>query len=241
MTIKQHTFDSWRDFKLDMPEIFGGATPIMKRFVFRGQADADWPLESSFDRAFVGDNNERAAAYLRYLHFFRALNRRLGKTIPQNNDEAGALAQHYGMPTRLLDWSLSPYAATFFAFYYAKVQKIESTHVAIWAAETALVTTLCDPRHFQILKSRSAENARINRQVGCFIVARGEISNLGEYLESRSTNISPLHRCLIPTRYMDEALNDLILMGQTPVDIYPDFEGVAKYVRLRMAFDGFNL
>jgi FRG domain len=240
--IANHNFSSWGDFKSGLPLVFGGKIPIMKRYVFRGQADASWPLESSFDRAYRGSPARRAKEYKKYLDFFRTLNRRLGRPMPESDDEAGALAQHYGMPTRLLDWSLSPYAAAFFAFYYAKINKVSSTHVAIWAIDRMQLIECSDPRHFEMIRSKSAENARINRQLGCFIAARGQYSNFGEYLEQRPAQASPLHRCIIPrAEFMDDALNDLILMGQTPVDIYPDFEGVAMYVKLRMAFEGYAI
>jgi hypothetical protein len=213
----------------------------MKRFAFRGQADADWSLSSSFDRAYVGADDQRQAAYLHYLRFFRVLNRRLGKEVPENNDEAGAIAQHYGMPTRLLDWSLSPYAAAFFAFYYAKVDRIRQSHVAVWALDARAFPKVADPRYFSVLKTKSIANNRIHRQVGSFVVARGDHYNLDAYLARQHQPEPILHRCIIPMRDTDEALNDLILMGQTPADIYPDFEGVAKYVRLRMAFEGYKL
>lgn len=239
--IAEQTFVSWKDFKGAFPALFGGAQPIMKRFVFRGQADADWPLASSFDRAYVGKDRERQAVYLRFLRFFAVLNRRLGKQLPDDLDELGAVAQHYGMPTRLLDWSLSPYAAAFFAFYYAKVDRVKSTHVAIWAMDARTFPKVADPRHFKVLRSRSIENTRIHRQVGSFVAACDSHYDLGAYLAGRPSAAPILHRCIVPSKFADEALNDLILMGQTPADIYPDFEGVAKYVRLRMAFDGFKL
>lgn len=237
--MNEHILFSWQDYKAALPDLFGGVQPLMKRFVFRGQANADWPLTSSFDRAYVGDDLERETTYERYLKFFRVLNRRLGKLLPADRDETGAVAQHYGMPTRLLDWSLSPYAAAFFAFYYAKVERVDCTHVAVWAIDAKAFPDAADPRHFQVVRPRSADNPRINRQVGLFVAARGSHCDLGDYLERRDPSL--LHRIIIPSDFMDEALNDLILMGQTPADIYPDFEGVAKYVRLRMAFEGFRL
>ncbi|QAY75587.1 FRG domain-containing protein [Sphingosinicella sp. BN140058] len=238
---EQHSFKSWRDFKGALPDLFGGSQPIMKRFAFRGQADADWPLSSSFDRAYVGADVDRQKSYIRYLNFFRVLNRRLGKDLPDDHEETGAIAQHYGMPTRLLDWSLSPYAAAFFAFYYAKVDRVRQSHVAVWALDAREFPKIADPRYFAVLRPRNTGNARIHRQVGSFIIARGEQFDLGAYLSQMPQSSPILHRCIIPTRDADEALNDLILMGQTPADIYPDFEGVAKYVRLRMAFEGYKL
>lgn len=238
---EQHTFRNWKDFKGALPDLFGGTQPIMKRFVFRGQADSDWPLSSSFDRAYVGSDGARQTEYLHYLRFFRVLNRRLGKELPEDLEEMGAIAQHYGMPTRLLDWSLSPYAAAFFAFYYAKVERIKQSHVAIWALDALAFPKIADPRYFAVLKTRNITNARIHRQVGSFIVARGDKFDLSEYLSRQHQSEPVLHRCIVPTICADEALNDLILMGQTPADIYPDFEGVAKYVRLRMAFEGYRL
>jgi hypothetical protein len=238
---EQHVFSRWKDYKGALPELFGEPEPIMKRLVFRGQADADWPLSSSFDRAYVGPGDQRQSSYLSYLRFFRVLNRRLGRSLPEADDEAGAIAQHYGMPTRLLDWSLSPYAAAFFAFYYAKVERTRCSHVAIWALDARVFPDVADPRHFRLLRSKSHENMRIHRQVGSFVAACDDEYDLGEYLTGRKAKRPVLHRCIIPIGDVDEALNDLILMGQTPADIYPDFEGVAKYVRLRMAFEGYSL
>lgn len=238
---QQHAFRSWRDFKGALPAIFGGVQPLMKEYVFRGQASADWDLASSFDRAYVGEDRSRQDIYLRYLKFFRVLNRRLGKQLPVDLDELGMIAQHYGMPTRLLDWSLSPYAAAFFAFYYAKVDRVKCSHVAIWAMNAKNFSRTVDPAVFDILRPSTADNPRVHRQVGMFVAARGADHDLGAHIGKCGGAEPILHRVIIPMRDMDEALNDLILMGQTPADIYPDFEGVAKYVRLRMAFEGFKL
>lgn len=48
-------------------------------------------------------------------------------------DAAGA--QHFGIPTRLLDWSLDPLTALFFAVSDSAVATIDSDNLAVWALQ----------------------------------------------------------------------------------------------------------
>jgi hypothetical protein len=102
-------------------------------WAFRGQADAKWSLETTLYREAV--RNDRISwSNLRsreswLLYQFRRFAHHYRSDLPPEEDVLAwlALIQHYGGPTRLLDFSYSLYVAAFFA-----VESAESD-AAIWA------------------------------------------------------------------------------------------------------------
>jgi hypothetical protein len=104
-------------------------------WVFRGQSRAEWPLETTLYREAARLNldllgvdmlrereNHLIEQFQRFAHHYRS-------DLPSEDDTLAwlALIQHYGGPTRLLDFSYSMYVAAFFA--------VDSTDsdAALWA------------------------------------------------------------------------------------------------------------
>lgn len=79
-------------------------------FVFRGMSSADWPLQTSLER--LGSPPEKVE---------QAALRAFGKYAPTGTVSLKAewdrlaVAQHNGLPTRVLDWTVSPLVAAHFA------------------------------------------------------------------------------------------------------------------------------
>ena len=104
--------DSLRDFG----EFYASLAPVQGRWIFRGHTDADWPLESFLYRATKPDGGCARAEAL-FIRTFKRKAHHFVNNLPADDDELEwlALMQHYGVPTRLLDFTASPYVALYFA------------------------------------------------------------------------------------------------------------------------------
>ncbi|HET7422610.1 MAG TPA: FRG domain-containing protein, partial [Gemmatimonadales bacterium] len=86
------------------------------KVVYRGAADASWPLYTSLDTlGGVSPPHSKADLEEHILrNFIRYARPHLG-TTPVDEWEILVSAQHHGAPTRLLDWTYSPLVAAHFA------------------------------------------------------------------------------------------------------------------------------
>ena len=91
-------------------------------WIYRGQADVSWQLVPKAGRKeyFLRETHkpERKGLPPRDICRFnewRKLAVAYSKTLPSNDFECLAFAQHYGLATRFLDWSTNPLVALFFA------------------------------------------------------------------------------------------------------------------------------
>lgn len=105
---------------------------------------------------------------------------------PQNDVlETLALAQHHGVPTRLLDFTEDPLIAAYFAASSAwdplKRRRIRGkgrTHLAVWVIDLRFVRTLIGvtgryPERIREIRVPRANNSYLHAQFGFFLIDQG--------------------------------------------------------------------
>lgn len=156
-------FDSWQALRHE----FGNRA----LWAFRGQADAQWLPETTLYREAKRQDSLRFN-HLRsreswMLYQFRRFAHHHRSDLPPPEEVADwlALIQHYGGPTRLLDFSYSLYVAAFFATESA------SQDAAIWCIDTDAIAShakdkLNAHRYGGISEIRGQMTKRFNELLG---------------------------------------------------------------------------
>ncbi|HFG1893388.1 TPA: FRG domain-containing protein [Vibrio cholerae] len=171
--------------------------------------------------------------------------------------ETAALAQHYGIPTRLLDWTYDIYVALYFAFRGA-VKK--DNNLTIWAINKEYLSFLkptVNRVNVEFITPHYAGNPNLNAQKGLFthwpIIIPSTISEMQDMQRGRVTlvdrrpldeliyeqiganehSVNMMKKFILPC---SEAVKGCVLLDKLGYDsarIFPGYDGVAKQLLSR--------
>lgn len=241
--IKTISYCSWNDFKRDfVKDLFSDGIYKKNSYIFRGQGEESWKLISYFQREF-GQNvewdkkDEIEDALLK--SFKDECLRYLDEDILKNldNEEIRILAQHYNVPTSLLDWSYSPYIAAFFAFSQC-FKTNETQRIAIWAIKKDH-QIWNDKKGAKIIDDLVIVNKRQRWQQGCFTKIEYSESAVDDYALDRKKKDPRLNlddaiiKITIPKADRLQALSELEAMNIT----YPVIMGGVEACGLAAILD----
>lgn len=248
---------SWGDF-VELVERLNLNEQGDAGWYIRGQSNESWSLQPSLLRHLGEVTVERAlgiefGATRRFMSQYHLH----APTDGIDKSQWGAIGwwmvmQHHSCPTRLLDWTLSPYVALYFA-----VDQCPESDGAVWFFPPSALETITANRYGKLqpssekqLESHDVEavypiettqhSRRSASQQAVFTVCTHVLADHGEVISEafvEQEDRYPLHKVIVPAVLKDQFLSRLRTMNITPSSLFPGLDGLGRaardYIRLR--------
>lgn len=213
--MKEHYINTFHDL-YDIAQLYRKG-----RWVFRGISYASYKLVPKCGRLGIKPVIEKRI----FNHFVREATAYIG-AAPSSEWELLALAQHHGLPTRLLDWTENPLVAA----YFACQDSDEDEDGAIYMLRTEYVVRDYSISPFSIERlSRYRPHHVTNRiaaQRGLFTVHPDPM----QALELSHDGPVTIHRAVVRKELKKTLLFSLSRFGINKSSLFPDLDGLAAHI-----------
>ena len=198
------------------------------QWVLRGQARRNWSLRPSVGR---DPENYEASRELQLLNEFKRLGQPLiANSMMMDDWDWLFVAQHHGLPTRLLDWTTNPLVAAYFACQPEGSGRCDGELIAVRISDVGTLPISDRPANpFTIQKPTfvypSAVAPRISSQRGLFSIHPEPAKN---WILRNKT-----HRLTIRGGDKKRFLGYLYGLGVDAAMVMADIDGLARNLRWR--------
>jgi hypothetical protein len=256
---------SWQEIRIETwPELvqkfdsLPAGRPWENRHLFRGQADEAWPLNDSIARLLdpvtTASSDYCALERIALRNFRSKAHLALESSGVPDEDSLldwWALMQHFGCPTRLLDWTASPFVAA----YFAAIDELECDG-ALWAFDRValLQGSPCTKpgvadaiEQFALNNDKmdlfwgagisnlicpfapKREHVRLAAQQGLFTVCSLPCHH-GDMIDNSFSDPSHgyCHKIIIPKNMKVEVIGKLVRMNVAAHSLFPGLDGLGR-------------
>jgi len=255
--------EDWKHFR-DLIDKNHPSSALGIDILYRGQIKEEWNLSPSLRRLLKdgvteGEAIELETFVLRWFQARAAVHLDPSISVHMSQVALGSwwtIMQHYGAPTRLLDWTQSPYVAAYFA-----VRDLGGGDGAVWIVDAAVANRLVEESHSEegsgkdidaivaatdvrelytypdrpfevIFIARNKMFERMIAQQGYFSICRNVLGIHDEEFEKLSTKFGHplLTKLIIPAEMKTEFLRELKVLNVTASTLFPGLDGLGRSV-----------
>lgn len=218
---------------------------------FRGQSDFDWKLSPGIFR-YETDVSETSL-----LTRFKQSASLLIHTSPKDDFDWMFLMQHYGVPTRLLDWSESPLTSLYFAI---SDEQFDSNDSALWMLKPIELNKLANIKtteknfipsfddeylkNYNIVNVNSnsrvemspvatiatRNNSRIQAQLGVFTIHHLDRKPLDEFCVNNE-----IIKYKIPSSAKQNIRKELDLLSVNKFSLFPELSSIGEILKKKLS------
>jgi type I restriction enzyme M protein len=185
--------------------------------IYRGMTDVSWELRPSVGRLY----NYIPSLEKQMLDSFKVGARPHLNFEPKNDWEWISLAQHHGLPTRLLDWTKNPLVAT----YFAVEENVDLDSVVYALPAPNIINT----QKFNPLEYEGVEIVFLPEHV-----TRRIIAQQGHFTIHKNPDVSFngwFRKIIIPSIIRQQIRHILSNYGITRESLFPDLDGLARHIK----------
>ncbi|EGR0922563.1 FRG domain-containing protein [Vibrio parahaemolyticus] len=187
-----------------------------------------------------------------FFNFLNQIGRGESVWPPKNYHTLISIAQHYGMPTRFLDFTYDPYVAIYFAAQ-GVLKGCDSEYMSIYAVDIhsanirdydfemnyerdGLYEHRPENRIYQLVKSPSSFNNNLKSQRGLFLAAVEKSFYSNDYFDAYSLedylqadkNSKGVYKYIIESKHAEEIMELLHNRFYSASTLFPSIEGCVK-------------
>jgi len=252
-----------------MDQLIYQLNDFSNNYVFRGHANSKWNLESTLERLLSPNlTADRLISFEEHsMQLFKSKFNIYNSKEKEPDSTLSRLAmmQHYGVPTRLLDLSTSPYVALYFAieerngntsddlciyaFDYNAINEIGINQLkatdnefkynqieASHKSDHVFDKTISRFSHNMAWITEPGElNGRIDRQSGCFMICCNKGAKLQDILNSDIYADCNMFRCIIPKHFYQSIFALLRKMNINGKTLYGDLQGLGRSIKMELS------